>query len=149
MSELSLTIYQAEDQESFARLVEDVHAEFGFKYNAQLDADLDDPESHYPFILLVKWGSSVVGSAALTEPRTGAVTLKRMYLRPSLRGLGWGRRLLEGVTERAVMDGCEQIQLDTTTRQTGARRLYEKSGFKLICQDGETLVYSKGLRPST
>lgn len=149
MSELSLTTYQPEDQESFARLVEDVHAEFGFKSNAELDADLDDPESHHPFILLVKGGSSVVGSAALTEPRAGSVTLKRMYLRPSLRGLGWGRCLLEGVAKRAVSDGCEQIQLDTTTRQAGARRLYEKTGFKLIFQDGESLVYTKDVRPST
>lgn len=149
MSELSLAIYQPDDQESFARLVEDVHAEFGFEYNAELDTDLAEPESHYALIVVVKSGSEVVGSAALTEARAGVATLKRMYLRPSLRGHGWGRRLLEEVTERAVRDGCEQIQLDTTTRQIGALRLYKKSGFKLIRQNGEALVYSKELRPST
>lgn len=147
MSELRLTAYQQEDQEGFARLVEDVHSEFGFSYDAELDADLDDPESHYPFILLVKCGTSVVGSAALTEPRAGSTTLKRMYLRPSVRGLGWGRRLLDGVTEGAVEHGCKEIQLDTTTRQAGARRLYERNGFKLVSQDGDTLFYSKDVRP--
>ncbi|MGP5612574.1 GNAT family N-acetyltransferase, partial [Brachybacterium alimentarium] len=106
-----------------------------------------DPESHYPFILLAKCGTSVVGSAALTEPRAGSTTLKRMYLRPSLRGLGWGRRLLDGVTERAVEYGCEKIRLDTTTRQAGARRLYERNGFTLASCDGDTLFYSKDIRP--
>lgn len=147
MPELSLTIYQLEDQERFARLVKDVHAEFGFAYDADLDADLDDPEAHYPWILLVKCGSSVVGSAALSEPRAGIVTLKRMYLRPSFRGLGWGRRLLEAVTEHAVLDGCEQIQLDTTTRQPDASRLYERNGFQLLRRDGDSLFYFKDLRP--
>lgn len=147
MSELRLTAYQHADQEGFARLVEDVHSEFGFSYDAELDADLDDPESHYPFILVVKCGTSVVGSAALTEPRAGSTTLKRMYLRPSLRGLGWGRRLLDGLTERAVEYGCEQIRLDTTTRQAGARRLYERNGFTLVSRDGDTLFYSKDLQP--
>ena len=37
MSELPLTGYQQEDQEGFARLVEDVHSEFGFSYDAELD----------------------------------------------------------------------------------------------------------------
>ena len=147
MSELRLTGYQQEDQEGFARLVEDVHSEFGFSYDAELDADLDDPESHYSFILLVKCGTSVVGSAALTDPRDGSTTLKRMYLRPALRGNGWGRRLLDGVTERAVEDGCREIHLDTTNRQAGARRLYERSGFTLVSQDGDTLFYSKNIRP--
>lgn len=95
---------------------------------------------------LVKCGTSVVGSAALTEPRDGSTTLKRMYLRPALRGLGWGRRLLDGVTEHAVEHGCKKIQLDTTTRQVGARRLYERSGFKLVSQDGDTLFFSTDLR---
>lgn len=147
MSKLRLTTYQQEDQEGFARLVEDVHSEFGFSYDAELDADLDDPESHYPFILLLKCGTSVVGSAALTEPRAGSTTLKRMYLRPALRGLGWGRRLLDGVTERAVEDGCREIHLDTTTRQAGARRLYERNGFTLVSQGGGALLYSKHVRP--
>lgn len=147
MSEFRLTTYEYEDQEGFARLVEDVHAEFGFSYDAELDADLGDPESHYPFILLVKCGTSVVGSAVLTEPRAGITTLKRMYLRPSLRGLGWGRRLLDGVTERAVEYGCKEIHLDTTTRQAGARRLYERNDFRLTSQDGDTLFYSKDVRP--
>ncbi|WP_157975668.1 GNAT family N-acetyltransferase [Brachybacterium sp. YJGR34] len=147
MSEFRLTSYQQEDQESFACLVKDVHAEFGFSYDAELDADLDDPESHYLFILLVKCGTSVVGSAALTEPRAETTMLKRMYLRPSLRGLGWGRHLLDGVTERAIENGCNHIQLDTRARQVGARRLYEKTGFKLVSQDGDTLFYVKDVRP--
>jgi putative acetyltransferase len=142
----SLRTYRPGDRAGFESLVRDVHTEFGFVYDPELDADLDDPEGFYSYILLLVRDDEVLGSAALTEPSAGVVTLKRMYLRPWVRGDGWGRRLLDGVIERAMRDGCERIELDTSTRQEGARRLYESSGFELTRQDGETLFYCKELR---
>jgi len=146
MPDPRITNYSQEDQEGFATLVKDVHEEFGFEYDPELDQDLDDPEARYAFITLLKAGDAVVGSAALTVPRSGVATVKRMYLRPEFRAMGWGRRLLEEVVDHATSCGCERIDLDTSTRQAGARRLYEKSGFTLLRQEGEILFYTKDLR---
>lgn len=140
-----LTRYRPSDREEFADLVMAVHVEFGFEFDADLDADLGDPESHYRHIRLVKAGHTVVGSAALTAPRGGVVTLKRMYLRPPLRGEGWGLRLLTTMIELATRDGSRRIELDTTVRQRAARRLYEKAGFKAFRRAGGTLHYARDL----
>jgi len=145
MNSASIGPYEARDQPAFANLVMDVHAEFGFAYDPDLDADLVDPEAHYRFILLVKAQDAVVGSAALTEPRDQITTLKRMYLRPSLRGQGWGLRLLDAMIEYATLGGCHGIELDTTDRQDAARRLYERAGFKQHLRIGETIYYFKSL----
>lgn len=145
MDSARLSPYAPKDQLGFANLVMDVHAEFGFAYDPDLDADLDDPEAHYRFILLVKTQDTVVGSAALTKPRDEITTLKRMYLRPALRGQGWGLRLLEAMVERATVDGCRGIALDTTDRQDAARRLYERAGFQQHHKIDETVYYFKKL----
>lgn len=137
--------YRPQDRVGFADLANDVHAEFGFGYDPVLDADLSDPETHYRHILLIKVDDAVVGSAALTDPRRGAATVKRMYLRPELRGQGWGRRLLDAVTDLAAQDGCERVELDTNDRQPDACRLYERAGFTLLRKRGSTRYYAKEL----
>jgi GNAT superfamily N-acetyltransferase len=53
--------------------------------------------------------------------------LKRMYVRPSFRGLGIGRRLIEYVIKEARVLGYRQ--LNTIDFMTGARRLYRSAGF--------------------
>jgi len=145
MNSVRLSPYEPRDQQGFADLVMDVHSEFGFAYDPDLDADLDDPGAHYRFILLVKTQDTVVGSAALTEPRDKITTLKRMYLRPALRGQGWGLHLLEAMIERATAEGCQGIKLDTTDRQDAARRLYERAGFQQHHRIDGTIYYFKNL----
>lgn len=71
-----------------------------------------------------------------------------MYLRPSLRGQGWGHRLLTAVTELATLDGCERINLDTNDRQPDACRLYKRAGFKLLRRARATCYYIKELTSS-
>lgn len=145
MPEIRIVEFRPSHQEQFAQLVDDVHAELGFAHDPVLDADLDAPTEHYRHILLLTRGRIVVGSAALTAPSAGVVTLKRMYLRPAQRKQGWGRRLLEAMIWRAEQDRCVQMQLDTTERQHAARRLYETAGFYVVRQEEQTLHYAKRL----
>jgi len=142
-----LRTYSDEDHNGFVDLVNDVHAEFGYSYDSVLDADLADPRAFYRHIWIARIGGSVVGSVALTPAKDGVTTLKRMYLRPELRGQGWGRRLLGKAVETAVNEGWKRIVLDSGAHQQAAHRLYDVAGFELDRVDGTSLYFSKELRP--
>jgi predicted GNAT family acetyltransferase len=68
--------------------------------------------------------AAVVGLKPLSDDGS---ELKRMYVRPSFRGLGIGRRLIEYVIKEARVLGYRQ--LNTIDFMTGARRLYRSAGF--------------------
>lgn len=142
-----LVRFTSEDQPGFASLVKDVLQEYGFSYHPRLDADLTDPGSHYAHLWVLRSGGGVVGSVALCSPVGRSVTLKRMYLRPEFRGMGWGRLLLNTALEAARSDGCNEVLLDTSERQAGAIRLYEAAGFELQRRSGGSLFYSKSMIP--
>lgn len=59
----------------------------------------------------------------------GEVQLKRMYLRPSMRGRGLGRELLGVALDWARAHGKRLVRLDTSERMVVAQRLYEANGF--------------------
>jgi GNAT superfamily N-acetyltransferase len=55
--------------------------------------------------------------------------VKHLYVRPSARGLGLGRLLLEELEERAVRLGATELVLDTNASLEAAAGLYQSSGF--------------------
>jgi GNAT superfamily N-acetyltransferase len=52
-----------------------------------------------------------------------------MYLRADARGMGIGKRLLEGAIAWCRARGAKRVVLDTTEQMTGAIALYEANGF--------------------
>jgi GNAT superfamily N-acetyltransferase len=63
----------------------------------------------------------------LDEPMVGEV--KRLYVRPSARGTGFGRALVETVLAHAREIGYRELRLDTATWMGDAMRLYKRLGF--------------------
>ena len=58
---------------------------------------------------------------------------------PSRRGRGFGEELLRALLERAREDGHAQVSL-SVERDNPALRLYEKHGFRVVREQGNTLT---------
>jgi len=80
-------------------------------------------------LLLATTGGQAVGCAGVRRWEGGAAELKRMYLRPSARGAGAGRRLLQAALEQARQLGYRSIRLDTLPNMQAAISLYRSLGF--------------------
>lgn len=62
--------------------------------------------------------------------------VKRMYVRPTFRGLGIGRLILDRLTACAREHGMPLLRLETGIHQHEAIALYERSGFRRIAPFG-------------
>jgi putative acetyltransferase len=80
--------------------------------------------------LVAQLGSEVVGCGALVDQRGEYGELKRMYVRPSSRGMGVGAALLAALAAQARRRGLRLLRLETGIAQPEALRLYERSGFQ-------------------
>jgi len=76
--------------------------------------------------------------------------LKRMYVRPQFRGLGYGKKLLVHLEDYArLQHGVTLLRLETGIHQAAAIRLYEQMGFRRILpfgsykEDPLSLCYEK------
>jgi GNAT superfamily N-acetyltransferase len=137
MAAVSVAIRPAERADSAAvrALVTAVLGEYGLPPDPLgTDADLDDIALHYRdgHFWVVDDGGAVVGSCALYPVGDGVVELRKMYLAPSVRGHGWGRRLLEQALAAARADGYVRIQLETATVLKEAIGLYQRYGFERV-----------------
>jgi GNAT superfamily N-acetyltransferase len=89
-----------------------------------------------PFFVLRHEGTPA-GCGGVKLFGTAYGELKRMYVRPQFRGLGFGRLLLDHLAGFALAQGVTLLRLETGIYQREAIALYERMGFRRIPPFGE------------
>jgi GNAT superfamily N-acetyltransferase len=111
-----------------------------FDIEAMVSSDLLDETKFYPpagRFYLVRHATDYVGVGCLKRLAPTVAELQRMYVRPSARGLGAGRRLLEQLLRDAREMHFEIVRLESLRALTAAHTLYRSAGFREIAPYGD------------
>ncbi len=130
----------SDDAESVAdarRLFSEYQQELGLDLSFQgFDDELQSLPGAYGGtrgrLLLAVLGGEAIGCVGIRELDQHTAELKRLYVRPSARGAGVGRHLIEHILATASELRFERLRLDTLPSMVAARRLYESFGFREI-----------------
>jgi putative acetyltransferase len=122
-----------EDVPGILALIGQIYSE----YDCVLDAETDERHLLEPgpyfrarggeFWVVEEGGRVVATAAVMLHDREGE--LKSLYVHPSLRKQGWGRRLTEMAMAFARERGKRKMILWSDTRFLAAHRLYRGMGF--------------------
>jgi DNA-binding MarR family transcriptional regulator/GNAT superfamily N-acetyltransferase len=93
------------------------------------DADLIPPRGAF---LLASLEGRAVGCGAVKTVAEGVASIKRMWLDPSVRGLGLGRRMLAALEDQALELGLTTVRLETNGALGEAIRMYRTSGYREV-----------------
>ena len=91
-------------------------------------------------ILLATYENEPIGAVALRKYEGSSCEMKRLYIRPILRGASVGRKLAEAIIEQGRTMGYEKMLLDTHTTMKTAHLLYESLGFRYISRYNDNPV---------
>ena len=90
------------------------------------DADVRPPRGSF---LVASADGEPVACGAVKSTAPGVGSLKRMWVATSLRGLGFGRRMLDALESQARELGLTTLRIETNQSLREAIQLYEKSGY--------------------
>lgn len=96
---------------------------------ASLPGDYSPPQGR---LLLAHQDEQLAGCIALRRLEDDVCEMKRLYVRPALRGRGIGQALAARIIEEAASISYARMRLDTLARMTAAVALYESLGFQRI-----------------
>jgi GNAT superfamily N-acetyltransferase len=92
------------------------------------DRELESLPGDYRLFLLDDDAGCV--AVRFLDPQTAE--MKRLYVRATHRGKGFGRLLAEKAIDVARETGCKRIVLDTLPKMREAQQLYQGLGFRPI-----------------
>lgn len=94
--------------------------------------DHDDFRPPRGCLLVARLSGEPIGCGALRTLSSGIGEIKRMWIAPSARGMGLGRRLLAELEAAAQRHGFHTVRLDTNATLDEALHLYRSSGYREI-----------------
>ena len=150
MTEPVLRPFSEDDQDSVIALIDRAYHEYGDRLCLHgADQDLTDIPGTYlqpggSFIVLA--GETILGSHAMLplDVENGICTFRRLYLDSSLRGTGWGEKLMDWAMKHARREGFRRVEFWSDTRFTRAHHFFERIGFQ---RDGRIREMTDGWIP--
>ncbi len=113
---------------------------FGPGY-ASSDTELDDMYQAYQgdgcIYLVLEEDGHILGGAGLgpLKGTSGKICeLQKMYFDPSIRGMGWGRKMIQYCLDFAKEQEYDQCYLETLPDMKPAQHLYARFGFSYISE---------------
>lgn len=80
-------------------------------------------------LLLARRDGQAVGIGCLRRIGPETAEIKRMYVKPAMRGIGAGRTILEYLLAAAAEEGYTRVRLDSPDFMAAAHALYRSCGF--------------------
>ena len=125
------------DRKRAAEVIRSVLTEYSLPWEpAGADRDVLEVEDFYLAVggefWVIERQSQVVGTAAYYPVKRGekAVEIRKMYLLPTIRGVGLGKYLLQQLEKAIAARGFQQIWIETASILVEAVKLYESSGYQ-------------------
>ena len=99
---------------------------------ADRHAFYNDIENHFEGFWCLADGDIVLGTVAIAKLDDATAELKALYVDSSLRGEGWGYKLLDTAVSFARDKGFARVVLDSMSKYESAAKLYKRYGFTAI-----------------
>jgi DNA-binding MarR family transcriptional regulator/GNAT superfamily N-acetyltransferase len=106
--------------------------EGGFDPMLSISATMAEMSPPAGFFLLATLRGEPVGCGALKFHPGAPAELKRMWVDPSVRGMGLGRRLLTELEAQAAAHGVRTLRLETNRVLSEAISLYRTAGYREV-----------------
>jgi ribosomal protein S18 acetylase RimI-like enzyme len=116
-------------RELFLEYASGIGVDLSFQH---FDEELQHLETTYELILVGRVDGVPAGCVALRRLDGATCEMKRLFVRPTHRGMDLGRKLAEAVIGEARGRGYGRMRLDTLPTMTSAMSLYESLGFRDI-----------------
>lgn len=111
----------------FAEL--DQRFEGGLTVDGMVTTDPDEVSPPNGLTVLVTSQHAPIGCGMLKRTAPGTVDVKRVWLDPRVRGLGFAGRIMDRLEDEARAMGCHTVRLETNRALTEAIAMYRRRGY--------------------